>query len=64
MTVSHFFRIAPKNNLIIEWQADLPNARWGFFKVCESPKDAKRILSVLRGDAKEDPEQMELAEAV
>lgn len=52
------FRLKPTNNLIIEWRADIPGARWGFFKICDSPNDAKRILSALRGDVKEEAEQM------
>jgi hypothetical protein len=61
--VNHTFRICPNNKEIIEWRADLDGARWCFFKRCDSPNDAKRILSILRGDVKEDPAQMELAEA-
>jgi hypothetical protein len=48
------YRICPTNKLIIEWQ--LSNGQWGFFRVCDSPQDTKRSLSVLRGDI----EQMDL----
>jgi hypothetical protein len=48
------YRICPTNKLIIEWQ--LSGEQWGFFRVCDSPQDAKRSLSVLRGDT----EQMDL----
>lgn len=45
--MSYSFRIAKANPLIIEWQADLPGAVYGFYMVCDSPNEAKRILSVL-----------------
>lgn len=43
----HTFQIAPTNNIVIEWKADLPGARWCFYMVTDSPNEAKRILSVL-----------------
>jgi hypothetical protein len=62
--MSHAFRIAPKNALIIEWQADLPGARWCFYRICDSASDAKRSLAAIEGKVQEDPaEQMAFLEA-
>lgn len=49
--MKHDFRIAPNKPLIIEWRADLPDARWCFFMVTDSPNEAKRILAALSGAA-------------
>lgn len=61
-TVTHSFRIAPTNRIIIEWRADLPSARWCFYKVCDSPNDAKRALGLLNGTGHPQTEQQELLE--
>lgn len=45
------YQISPKNALVIEWKADLPGARWCFYKTNDSPAEAKRILSVLMPDS-------------
>lgn len=56
--MTHYFRICPTNRLLIEWQ--LANGRWGFYRVCDSPADAKRSLRVLRGEEAPANEQMDL----
>lgn len=48
------YRICPTNRLIIESKADLPNARWCFYRVCDSPNDAKRSLYTINGIAELD----------
>jgi hypothetical protein len=48
--MSYTYRICPADKLIIERKADPPNARWCFYRVCDSPADAKRSLSSIRGD--------------
>jgi hypothetical protein len=58
--VTHTFRICPTNAVVIEWKADLPGARWCFFKTNDSKRDAKRSLSAINGETVEDTEQMEL----
>lgn len=55
MTPSEF-RICPTNKLTIEWQ--LSSGQWGFFRICDSPADAKRSLAAINGNA----EQMDLLE--
>lgn len=59
---THHLRICPTNKLIIEWQADLPGARWCFYKVGDSPADVKRSLATIRGEIEQDIEQAELFE--
>lgn len=62
--MNHTFRLAPKNALLIEWKADLPGARWGFYRICDSTSDAKRSLAAIEGRVQEDPaEQMAFLEA-
>jgi hypothetical protein len=51
------FRICPTNKLLIEWK--LSGDHWGFYRICDSPNDAKRSLSVIQGDTAQDSEQME-----
>jgi hypothetical protein len=58
----HTFRLCPTNALVIEWKAELPGARWCFYRVCDSKPDAKRSLSIINGETVEDSEQMELLE--
>lgn len=60
------FRICPTDKLIIEWRADLPGARWGFYRVCDSPNDAKRSLAAIKGevDATQEDSQLELFDEV
>jgi len=63
--MTHLFRICPTNKLMIEWKADLPGARWGFYRICDSPNDAKRSLSAINGEvdsAEQGEPQMELFE--
>lgn len=60
--MSYEFRICPANRLLIEWR--LSSGQWGFYRVCDSPNDAKRSLSVIRGDAGQDDPQMELFDEV
>jgi hypothetical protein len=60
--LAYTFQICPTNKLIIEWKADLPGARWCFYRVCDSPNDAKRSLAAINGESKEDTEQMDLFE--
>jgi hypothetical protein len=40
------FRICPTNKLLIEWK--LSGDHWGFYRICDSPNDAKRSLSVIQ----------------
>jgi hypothetical protein len=54
------YRICLTNKLLVEQR--LSGGQWGFYRICDSPADAKRSLSVLRGDAKEMTEQMDLIE--
>ncbi len=58
--MSYEFRICPKNKLLIEWRADPPGARWGFYRICDSPNDAKRSLSAINGEVAQEDPQMEL----
>lgn len=58
--MTYSFRIAPKNALIIEWQAHLPGAARGFYRVCDSPADAKRSLNAIRGHEPDAATQGEL----
>lgn len=44
----HTFRICPTDPLIVEWRLEQDGAKWGFYKVCDSPNDAIRALSVIR----------------
>jgi hypothetical protein len=52
------FRICPTNKLLIEWK--LSGDHWGFYRICDSPNDAKRSMSVIQGDTVEDSEQISL----
>lgn len=56
------YRICPTDKLIIESQADLPGARWCFYRVCDSPADTKRSLAAINGEAQPEIEQAELFE--
>lgn len=62
--MSYEFRICPTDRLIIEWRPEQGGARFGFYRVCDSPNDAKRSLSVINGDAPQDEPQLELFEEV
>ena len=53
------YRISPKNKLVIERCPDPTRAPWYFYKVTDSPNDAKRTLSVLNGDNQLQPELLE-----
>jgi hypothetical protein len=55
----HLYRIQPGNAKVIEWRAELPGARWCFYKICDSPTEAKRSLAAIRGEQSND-EQMEI----
>jgi hypothetical protein len=44
------YRICPTNRLVIERKEDPPDARWCFYRACDSPADAKRSLGVIRGE--------------
>lgn len=46
--MTHAFRICLTDPLIIEWRLEQDGAQWGFYKVCDSPNDAIRALSVIR----------------
>lgn len=56
----HEFRICPKDKSMIEWKADHPDARWCFYRICDSPADAKRSLSAIRGEVVDETEQASL----
>lgn len=58
MGETYTYRISPLHNKIIERKADNPDARWCFYKVCDSPKEAKRSLAIINGEM--DTEQMAL----
>lgn len=60
--MSYEFRICPTNKSLIEWQ--LSNGVWGFYRICDSPNDAKRSLSVVNGDATQVEPQLELFDEV
>lgn len=57
-TAPRTYRLCPTNRLVIEWQTD-PAERWGFYKVCDSPNEAKRSLAILNGESPEVPEQLD-----
>ncbi len=60
--MTHSFRQCPKNKLIIEWRLEQDGARWGFYRVCDSPADAKRSLAVINGGSAQEAGQLELLE--
>ena len=49
------YRICPENPKVIERRLPSPVYPWGFYKVCDSPADAKRSLKTLSSmeDAKQ-----------
>lgn len=47
--MTHAYHISPTNPLIIEWRLDQDGARFCFYRVCDSPNDARRSLRVLQG---------------
>lgn len=47
--MKHKFRICPSDKLVIEWRLLQQGARWGFFKICDSPNHAKATLATLQG---------------
>lgn len=46
--MEHEFRIALDNPLVIEWRVIQEGCRWCFYKVGDSPNDAKRSLEVIK----------------
>lgn len=48
--MTHEFRIAPTNNIVIEWRAKKDGAQWCFYLVADSRNDAERILALLTKD--------------
>lgn len=52
------YRIHERDKRIIERRMNKHGARWGFYKVCDSPNDAKRALLAMQdGEGKEVPEK-------
>lgn len=44
------YQQSPLNPKIIERRLKQEGARWGFYKVTDSPKETKRILKLLNGE--------------
>lgn len=51
--MSDLWRQCPRDKLIIERSLD--GSTWYWYRVCDSPNDARRSLSVLRGEQDEQP---------
>jgi hypothetical protein len=47
------YRICPTNKKVIEQRLPSPQYPFGFYKVCDSPADAKRSLARLNGTVKQ-----------
>lgn len=49
------YRICPANKTIIERRLPSPVYQWGFWRVCDSAADAKRIVKRLNGTVEQAP---------